>query len=136
MGVLKVVLERISHLRDEDYAGKTDPYVQFHLEQDNRLFDKDYGTLRSTGKGNDCNPEYNETFTFNNVDSLDNLELHVSVYDEEVAGKDDKVGGCTVNLEKLKPSSSPVEVEQIIDSKGLNIFSKKARVHLKISYTH
>jgi len=133
MGVLTVFLERISHLKDKDYVGKTDAYVQFNLEQDNMIMDKDFGTLKSTTKQNDCNPEYNETFTFSNVPSLDNMVLNVSVYDEDI-GRDDKVGGCTINLEKLQPSSTPVSVEQIIDPKRLNFFSNKARIHLKISY--
>jgi len=135
MGVVTVVLERITDLRDKDMIGKTDPYIKLHLEQDNLVFDKDYGKHRSSKKANDCNPEYNETFTFNNVPTLDNLALHLSVWDDDI-GRDDKVGSCTVDLEKMNLSSTPVHVEKVIDPKRLHFFSHKARIHLKISYTN
>jgi Ca2+-dependent lipid-binding protein len=77
MGVLTVVLKKIDHLRDKDGLGKSDPYVVFSLETDNWLRDKDLGKYTSTKKKNDISPEYNETFTFHNVSSLNNLELSV-----------------------------------------------------------
>ena len=43
MGVLTVLLKNITNLADEDHIGKSDPYVKFELEQDNLVFDKDYG---------------------------------------------------------------------------------------------
>jgi Ca2+-dependent lipid-binding protein len=77
MGVLTVVLRKIDHLRDEDTLGKSDPYVKFHLEQDNWILDKNLGRHSSSKKKNDCNPVYNETFTFDDVDTLNNLRLHI-----------------------------------------------------------
>jgi len=135
MGVVTVVLERITHLRDTDVIGKTDPYVELHLKQDNLVFDKDYGKQRSSKKANDCNPVFNETFTFCNVPTLDNCVLFVQVWDDDTLGRDDKVGNCKINLEELNISSTPVHVERVIDNKTLRIFSSKARIYMSISYT-
>jgi Ca2+-dependent lipid-binding protein len=77
MGVLNVQLIKISNLRDEDKLGKSDPYVKFELEKDKWMFDKTLGKHQSTKKSNDCNPEYNETFTFENVPTMDNMKLHI-----------------------------------------------------------
>lgn len=35
------------------------------MEQDNMVFDKDFGEQKSTVKKDDLNPVYNETFHFN-----------------------------------------------------------------------
>jgi Ca2+-dependent lipid-binding protein len=77
MGVLTVVLVKIANLRDEDGLGKSDPYVKFELEKDKWMFDKTLGKFESTHKKNDCNPEYNETFKFEKVPTMDNMKLHV-----------------------------------------------------------
>lgn len=77
MGVLTVHLIKILNLRDEDKMGKSDPYVKFELEKDKWMFDKTLGKHQSTKKKNDCNPEYNETFTFENVPTMDNMKLHI-----------------------------------------------------------
>ena len=37
------------NIKDEDHIGKSDPYVKFEVEQDNALFDKDMGEMKSTG---------------------------------------------------------------------------------------
>ena len=62
MGKIVVFLDRVSHLVDADIIGTTDPYVKFHLEQDNAIFDKNYGKKTSTKKKGDQNPVYGETF--------------------------------------------------------------------------
>lgn len=60
--------------------------------------------------------------------------LHIQVMDDD-AGLDDKIGGTKVKLEKLKLSKEPLEIDQVIDNKrGQGIFSKKAKIYLKISY--
>merc|ERR1719401_1587363 len=66
MGILKVRLVKATNLADKDFIGKTDPYVRLELEQDNYLFDKDYGYQVSSTKSNDLNPVWNEDFQFNN----------------------------------------------------------------------
>lgn len=132
MGVLTVYLDKLTNVRDEDGLGKSDPYVKFHLEQDNILFDKNFGKQTSSKKKNDLNPEFGETFTFEGVPSMNNVILNVKVMDDDW-GKDDELGSCKINLEKLKPSEEGTEVVTAVDKNG-GWFSKNARIHLKISF--
>jgi len=43
MGKLTVYLDKVTNLIDRDLIGKSDPFVNFHLEQDNWTIDKNYG---------------------------------------------------------------------------------------------
>lgn len=132
MGVVTVYLDKIQNLRDSDGFGKSDPYVRFELEQDNIVFDKNYGKKVSSKKRNELHPVYGETFTFEDVPSLKNLVLHVKVKDDDI-GLDDTVGSCKIDLEKMKDGC--IEVEKVIDQKkGEGWFSKKATIYLKVSY--
>jgi Ca2+-dependent lipid-binding protein len=106
--------------------------VKFHLEQDNLLFDKNFGKQTSTKKKNDLNPEYGETFTFDDLSSTNNLVLHVKIMDDDW-GKDDKIGACKINLEKAGLSAEPKDFEDTIDKNG-GWFSKNSKIHLKISF--
>jgi Ca2+-dependent lipid-binding protein len=130
MGVLTVYLEKIRNLKDDDGVGRSDPYVVFTLEKDNLLFDKGYGKKASSKKPNDCNPEYGETFTFEDLPSLDDMILHVKVMDDDI-GKDDKIGSCEINLGKLNPSADGSSIENVIDGK---LFRRDAKIFLTISY--
>ena len=42
MGVLTVKVVKASNLRDEDFLGKTDPYVKISLEQDNFVSHREF----------------------------------------------------------------------------------------------
>lgn len=147
MGVLTVFLDKLTNLRDTDafnitnpksILDRSDPFVKFHLEQDNRFFDKNYGTQQSTQKTDTQNPNYDETFTFDGIKSLDNLVLHIKVIDhDEGMGSmnDDSLGNCSINLENMDLSEEPQKYSQEIDSNGTGgWFSKNARIHLKLSY--
>ncbi|KAG7342855.1 C2 domain containing protein [Nitzschia inconspicua] len=131
MGRLTVHLDRVSNIADKDVLGKTDPYVRFELKQDNFGRDHDYGFQRSSVKKNDVNPVYDETFVFNNIPTLNNMVLKVKILDDDIGSRDDKVGHCTIKLEDLGLSSSPMVVERVVDR---NLISKNGRVHLKLSY--
>lgn len=134
MGKFIVLLDRIEHLRDEDTLGKSDPYVKFSLEQDNYFLDKDFGTQQSSKKTNDLSPEYNETFEFDGVKSMNNMKLHVQVMDDDI-GIDDKIGSCELNLEGMGLNEEPLEISSIIDhKKGGGWFSKKAKIYLHVSF--
>jgi Ca2+-dependent lipid-binding protein len=135
MGVLTVVLEKIDDLRDEDDLGRSDPYVKFELEQDNSLFDKDFGNQESSKKKGTCNPVYNETFSFANLPSLKNMVLTVRVKDDDI-GIDDNIGYCKIELDLLELSDKPKSIERVIDRKGIigRVFKKEAKIHLKLSY--
>lgn len=50
MGRSTVLLVKVDNLSDDDSIGKSDPYVKFELEQDNMVFDKDYGNKESSKK--------------------------------------------------------------------------------------
>merc|ERR1719510_1032163 len=102
MGKLTIHLQRITNLKDDDFQGKSDPYVEFELEQDNTFRrDKDYGEKKSTKKSNELNPVYDEYFTYSDLPSLNNMELTCKVMDDDMLTGDDKLGKVKIDLEKL-----------------------------------
>jgi Ca2+-dependent lipid-binding protein len=135
MGVLTVHVDRLTNLRDADGFGKSDPYVMLHLEQDNAVFDKNYGKKKTKIIKDNLNPVFNETFTFKGVPhDMKNVVLHVNVYDDDI-GRDDKIGSTDLILKNYRLSADPVEVECIVDAKGGRLFKQKAKMYLKLSYT-
>merc|ERR1712087_1044603 len=75
--------------KDDDFQGKSDPYVKFELEQDNTFRrDKDYGEKKSTKKSNELNPVYDEYFTYSDLPSLNNMELTCKVMDDDLLSDD------------------------------------------------
>lgn len=133
MGIVTVVLEKIMNLKDSDGVGRSDPYVIFELEKERIGFDKKLGKKESSKKGNTCNPIYNETFTWHDVASLDNINLVIKVMDDDI-GRDDVIGKVEVDLEHASLSSTPKEIIAVIDPKRFKIFRKEATIHLKVSY--
>ena len=132
MGKIKVFLDKITNLADTDVIGKADPYVIFHLEQDNIMFDKNYGKKKSTKKKGDLNPVYGETFEWDDVKSLKNLVLWVKVMDDDFGiMNDDKLGKCKIDLEELGLSATPTGTDRVIDNK---LIRKDARIFLQISW--
>ena len=77
MGVLTIKLKNITNLIDEDGLGRSDPYVKFELEKDKWVFDKTLAKHTSSKKKNQVNPVYNETFSFPNVPTTNNMKLHI-----------------------------------------------------------
>lgn len=130
MGVLTIFLDKVTHLKDDDHLGKSDPYVKFELEQDNLLLDKDFGTQKSSKKKDELNPVYGETFTFKNLPGLKNLELTIKVMDDDIVG-DDKIGKAKIKLEDLNLGPEPIAIDRVVDN---NLFSKDARIYLHLSY--
>ena len=43
------------------------PYAAFELEYDNTVFDKSYGKQKPSIKQDEQNPEYDETFVFDDI---------------------------------------------------------------------
>ena len=133
MGVLTVLLEKVDNLRDADGIGRSDPYVKFELEKDKILFDRSYGKKESTKKRNDCNPEYNEVFEFEDVPSLNNMVLKVWVLDSDV-GIDKKIGQCEIKLENLDLTQDlSNSISQVVERKA-GLFKSNAVVHVKLSF--
>ena len=131
MGKLTVHLWKVDHLCDDDLLGKSDPYVKLELEQDNMVFDKDYGDKQSEKKKNELNPEYNQDFHFSDIPSLENMVLKVKIMDDDI-GRDEELGSCKIKLEDLGLSSSPIDVEKVVDRK---LFRSNATIYLKLSYS-
>ncbi|CAB9513106.1 Synaptotagmin-9 [Seminavis robusta] len=131
MGVLTVFLDKATNLADTDFIGKTDPYVIFDLKQDNWLQNRDYGYQRSSTKSNDLHPVYGETFIWKNIEDIENLVLKVRIMDADFGSRDDKVGNCTIQLDKLGLSSRPMNVDRVVDR---NIFTANGMIHLRVSY--
>lgn len=133
-GTLTIYLNKLTHLTDGDWMGKTDPYVTFTCEQDNWIWDQTMGKVTSTKKANDLNPVYGETFTIP-VASLKNLVLHVQVYDDDI-GFDKKVGACDIKVDDvIKANQEPKEIIRVIDPKKGKWFSSDSKIYLKLSYT-
>ncbi|KAL7541184.1 hypothetical protein ACHAXR_010699 [Thalassiosira sp. AJA248-18] len=128
MTKLTVHLYKITNLSDQTFDD-ADPYVKFELEQDNRLFDKDFGEMVSSKKKNEQNPIYSEDFKFE-IPTLDNMVLTCTVMDDDT-GRDDKIGRCTIKLEELDLSTEPLEVRRKVDN---NIFSPDAWIFLKLTW--
>lgn len=101
-------------------------------QQDNLVFDKDLGDRKSSTKGGELNPVYDETFTFNIPDDmgLDNVVLSCKVMDDDPL-KDDKIGSCRIKLEGMELSADPTPVERVVDN---NWFSKDAKIFLTLAY--
>lgn len=130
MGVLTVTLNKILNLADADTIGKSDPFVRFQVEEDNWVMDKNMGKHCSTVKKDDCNPVYDETFTWE-LPSLDKMVLFVKVVDDDPI-KNDKLGSCKIKLSDLNLSASPTGTDRVIDN---NLFSKDARIYLQLTWT-
>ena len=130
MGKLIILLDKVTNLVDEDAMGKSDPYVKFELEQDNLIFDKDFGDKFSSKKKDTLNPEWGETFEFEDIPGLNNMVLKCIVKDDDPIF-DDKLGSCKINLEELGLTSEPTGVDRVVDD---NWLCKDARIFLQISY--
>ena len=132
MTKLTVHLWRITNLIDDAHRDVADPYVRFELEQDNRGIrnDKDYGRQVSSKKTNETNPVYSEDFVFD-IPTLDNMQLKITVLDDDKHDADDKLGGCRIKLEKLDLSSEPLEVRRKVDN---NVFAPDSWIFLKLTW--
>jgi Ca2+-dependent lipid-binding protein len=93
-------VHKATNLVGSDKDGFSDPYVVLQLEGD-----KDLPRVRTSGKDNDLNPEYNE-----DLDPLDgyfisNDQLKIQVWDRDgTSGKDDDViGAIDFPVRDLRP---------------------------------
>jgi Ca2+-dependent lipid-binding protein len=132
MGVLTILLEKVTDIVDTDALGKSDPYVKMTLEQDNfGVFrDQGYGAKTSSKKSNTKSPVFNETFTFSDLPSLNNMVIHCKIMDDDI-GFDDKLGSCKIKLESLGLNETPKEFEYCVDK---NLIKMDGIIHLKLSY--
>lgn len=115
MSTLKIRLVQVTNLTNGGMGDEADPYIQLELREDNALFrnDVNYGMKKSTQKKDETNPVYNELFEFDDVENLENVELTVTVMDDDV-GRDDQLGKVTIQLEKLDLDPEPFMVRKCV----------------------
>ena len=92
-----------------------------------------YSLIRnSTVKKDECNPVYGEVFEWEDVPNLKNLTLWVEIRDDDPL-KDDKIGKCKAMIEELgvTPGGDYIGIDRVVDN---NIFSKDARIYLKVKW--
>jgi hypothetical protein len=131
MGVVTVYFDKINN-KDADSLDKTDPCVMFRLEQD--TFFSDLGiNSKSKTTSTPIFSRYGETFKFPEVPTPQHLLLHVSVLDDD-CGFNNVLGFCHIDLEKLKEGKMEIE-KTIKQRKTGGWLAKKAKIHLKVSYT-
>jgi len=131
MPKLTIHLDQITNLIDDARRDMADPYVKFELEQNNAVFDKDFGEMVSSKKTNEQNPVYDEVFQFE-IPNLDNMELTVTVYDDDVEN-DDRLGRITINLEDLELTAEPYEIRRKIRNR---VRKADSWIFLSLSWGH
>ena len=110
-----------------------DPYVIFDLENNNWGLDKGYEKQTSSTKKCTCNPHYDETFTWEGVQKLDNLELSLKVYDSDW-GRDDHLGQLKLKLDDKLAPGEEVEYEEELDKNHKGFLRADAKIFMKIMY--
>ena len=133
---LTVHLIKIVNLRSASCLDKAVPfYVKFELEQNGMVFfrDRGFGQTESTRKSKECNPIYKETFVFDGLPGLNNMDLTIKVIDDDAALRDNTLtlARCRINLEDLDLEPTPMRIRRKIDN---NMFGKDAYVFLNLSY--
>ncbi|CAB4429154.1 unnamed protein product [Rhizophagus irregularis] len=120
-GILKINVVEAKNLKDEDFIGKSDPYVKFILDKNN--------FLSTTTKNNDLNPKFNEKFIFN-VDG--HKKIGVQVWDKDSVGHDDLIGEDEIDLSEV---ISKNYVDAWFDlTKGIFGFRSKGEIHLLMEF--
>ncbi|KAG0244004.1 hypothetical protein BGX31_009960 [Mortierella sp. GBA43] len=93
-GQLYVKLNYATNLRDKDWVGRNDPYIEMWL-------DKSYKQRSKDNKG--TNPVYDETFCF--YVRPGQSKLYVRAVDKDTF-RDDKIGDTTISLDQLFSSGN------------------------------
>ncbi|GBB94765.1 hypothetical protein RclHR1_02410011 [Rhizophagus clarus] len=120
-GVLKINVVEAKKLKNEDFIGKSDPYVKLILDK---------GNIQVTKiKDNDLNPKFNEKFTFN---VNDQKKLKVQIWDKDTIGSDDLIGEDDIDLSEV---ISKNYVDAWFDlTKGIFGFRSRGEVHLIMEF--
>lgn len=102
--VVTIVLVEGKNLLPMDDNGLSDPYVKFRLGNEK---------YKSKFKPNTLNPRWLEQFDLRMYDDQTNC-LELTVYDHDVAGKDDFMGRTTIDLSNIKHEKTHT-LEQILE---------------------
>ncbi|CAI2164977.1 18567_t:CDS:2 [Funneliformis geosporum] len=119
-GVLKVTVIEAKNLKDEDKIGKSDPYVTLNIGE---------STQKTTVKGGDLNPTYNEEFLFD-IDGQ--KALKIEVWDKDHLNKDDLIGKNDV---KLAHAISKGSEDVWVTMREHTIGRSRGEVHLSLEFT-
>ncbi|XP_036357615.1 multiple C2 and transmembrane domain-containing protein 1 isoform X3 [Octopus sinensis] len=107
--VVTVVLVEGKNLLPMDDNGFSDPYVKFRLGNEK---------YKSKFKPNTLNPRWLEQFDLRMYDDQTKC-LELTVYDHDVAGKDDFMGRATIDLSNIKNEETHVIEQQLEDGAGM-----------------
>jgi Ca2+-dependent lipid-binding protein len=104
---IKVTIVSASNLADSDEPfNNTNPYVYVTLNG--------YNAQRTSTSEVSSDPTWNETLTFESVESPASKVLNIAVYDDDTF-KDDKIGGCKFDIGTLIATTEPQEFERVVD---------------------
>lgn len=102
--VVTIVLVEGTNLLPMDDNGLSDPYVKFRMGNEK---------YKSKFKPNTLNPRWLEQFDLRMYDDQTNF-LELTVYDHDVAGKDDFMGRATIDLSNIKHEKTHT-IEQVLE---------------------
>lgn len=107
MATITVTVVAATNLEDSDgpFSG-SDPYVYITLDG--------CDAQKTATISGSSNPEWNETLTFEGVESPASKVMSLRIYDDDW-GRDDKIGECVLDLGKLVATSEPQEIERVVD---------------------
>ncbi|ORY91182.1 C2 domain-containing protein [Syncephalastrum racemosum] len=88
-GTLSVTIFEAKDLKNQDFMGKNDPYIELWLNDDYKQ--------RTSEVSNSNNPVWNETFTFNIGEGTSAHKLYLKVLDKDVVGSD-KIGEAKIDF--------------------------------------
>jgi Ca2+-dependent lipid-binding protein len=120
-GILEVIITEGRNLKDRNFIGQNDAYVEIYLE-------KKYKQRTRIIK-NSNNPEWNERFTFNIHKGNDTIHFHV--YDDDLIGRD-SVGSGKVNLKQVFDDGTFDEWVNLPARLGLK---SRGEIHVTMNFT-
>ena len=120
-GVLEVVILEGRNLKNCDFFGENDAYVEIYM---NKKYKQRTIIIKNTN-----NPVWNERFTFN-IHKGDNT-IHFDVYDDDLIGRD-TIGKCKVNLKHVFDDGEFDEWIKLPAHFGL---SSRGEIHVQMNFT-
>jgi len=125
-GNLTVNVLNATGLKDSDgmFGGSSDPYVYLQI--------KGMDAQKTSVINDNLNPEWNETFVFENIEKPMSKILKVTVYDKDTV-HDDVLGGAEIDLGTLRNVGEPQPFELEVDRHGPMGILGKAKLNLECS---
>jgi Ca2+-dependent lipid-binding protein len=122
-GDLIVKILKCEGLDDADYAGTTDPYAYITIG--------DCKPQQTKKIQNTLNPEWNEEFLFEGIETPCSKQIHIKVYDDDGFSRDDCIGSIDFPLAKLKMGQGEKSLEKTIDMNWMGMV-KGATLHFTL----